>query len=120
MDGQPRLVFIATLGAIAADAIEAQFFDEWVTFWRVVEPRLARLDNRLTPDERAAVVQALEAKVPRKTEEEATEQRRKIAVNCSFAGFRWQQRNLSARDMAPMQDSLEILAAGFRNASESC
>src|SRR5262245_15922994 len=67
--GRPVQQHIAYLGGVTGNAVENR-----QQFWAKVNSRLDRLANRVTNDERAAIVASIAAKVPPPTEEEIVQQ----------------------------------------------
>ena len=88
VNGKPRLQYIATLGSVSEDAITEEYGDEILAFWRRVDGRLERLDNRTTPEDKAAILEALEKRVPRVTENQLKQQTAALVALLQHAGVR--------------------------------
>ena len=57
---------VASLGSVGLDVTIRDRLD----FWKYVEPRLDRLANRIGPDERAKIIDALDARIPVLTDDD--------------------------------------------------
>ncbi len=75
VNGKARLRYFATLGSIAADAIEHEFGDECAAFWEKVSKRLDPLSNRVSAEERERIEHGLADRVPRISKEDAYQER---------------------------------------------
>jgi hypothetical protein len=94
---------IATLGAIQRPTIGAR-----LAFWRELHQRLARLGNRIAADDSAAILGAVQARVPVATvDEQAVERKARLERD-----LRWWRGHLEASE--------EFVEAhkGFKTAAE--
>jgi hypothetical protein len=66
IDGKPRSEHIASLGSVDADVSVR----ERLAFWAALPGRLARLGNRVSPDEHGKIYGALHARIPIVTPDE--------------------------------------------------
>ena len=102
VNGKPRLQYIATLGSVSEDAITKEYGDEILAFWRRVDGRLERLDNRTAPDDKAAILDALEKRVPRVTEGQLKQQTEVLVALLQRAGVRNMPGTRLVFDAGPM------------------
>lgn len=70
IDGKVRSEHIAALGSVIHEPPEPMPVRERIAFWSALPPRLAKLDNRVSPDQHAKIYAALHARIPMVTPDE--------------------------------------------------